>query len=92
MGYSFNCYLKSQFFDINGQEDTTLVLWQGNAINIESIQILHVNGNHWITISTLDFVNSNSDVTIYDSLHFLKQGYKKRYLLLYLKPKFYSQV
>ena len=33
----------------------------------ESVQILHVNGNHWITVSTMD---PGSDVTIYDSLHF----------------------
>jgi len=57
------------FFNINGLEDSALVR-KGNTIITESIQILHVNGNHWITISTLDSVNSNCDVTIYDSLHF----------------------
>ena len=28
---------------------------------------MHVNGNHWLTVSIL---NSSADVTIYDSLHF----------------------
>ena len=43
---------------------------KGNAIISESIQVLHVNGNHWVTVSTLDSGNSNFDVTLYDSLHF----------------------
>ena len=77
--------LKSQFFNINGLEDTALVLRKGNTIITESIQILHVNGNHWITIPTLDSVNSNCDVTIYDSLHFSLSQDTKMLLATLLK-------
>ena len=72
------------FFNINGLEDIALVR-KGNTIITESIQILHVNGNHWITISTLDSVNSNCDVTIYDSLHFSLSQDTKMLLATLLK-------
>ena len=72
------------FFNINGLEDSALVR-KGNTIITESIQILHVNGNHWITISTLDSVNSNCDVTIYDSLHFSLSQDTKMLLATLLK-------
>ena len=58
--------LKSQFLNINGLEDTSLVLRKGNTIISESTQILHVDGNHWVTVSTLDSTTSNCDVTICD--------------------------
>ena len=59
--------LKSQFLNFNGLKDTSLILSKGNTIISESIQVLHVNGNHWVTVSTLDSGNSNFDVTLYDS-------------------------
>ena len=34
---------------------------------LKVVQILHVNGNHWLTISTMD---PGFDMTVYDSLHF----------------------
>ena len=56
-------FLKEQFLQVKGLEDTALVC----KILPGSIQVLHVNGNNWLTVSTL---NSSVDVTIYDSLHF----------------------
>ena len=56
-------FLKEQFLQVKGLEDTALVC----KILPGSVQVLHANGNHWLTVSTLD---SSVDVTIYDSLHF----------------------
>ena len=61
--------LKAKFTQLNGLEDTAMVLRKGNTVIPGSIQILHVDGNHWLTISTLDSSSSN-EVTVYDSLHF----------------------
>ena len=77
--------LKSQFLNFNGLKDTFLVLSKGNTIISESIQVLHVNGNHWVTVSTLDSSNSNFDVTLYDSLHFSLSQDTKRLLASLLK-------
>ena len=43
-------FLKEQFPQVKGLENTALV----HKILPESVQVLHVNGNHWITVSTLD--------------------------------------
>ena len=59
--------LKQQFPAIKGLEDCNLVLREGNVLLPGSVQILHVNGNHWLTVSTMD---PGYDVTVYDSLHF----------------------
>ncbi len=32
----------------------------------QTIQILHVNGNHWITVST---ATCGTDIAVYDSMH-----------------------
>ena len=64
--------LKSQFPHIKGLEDTALVLRTGNTISPGSLQILHVNGNHWLAISTLDSDSSGYEVTVYDSQFFVK--------------------
>ena len=62
--------LRAQFPHLKGLEDTALVLRTGNTISPGSLQILHVNGNHWIAISTLDSDRSPGyEVTVYDSLN-----------------------
>ena len=60
----------AQFPHLKGLEDTALVLCKGNTISPGSLQILHVNGNHWLAISTLSSDSSGYEVTTYDSLHF----------------------
>ena len=53
MGHSLKCCAVSfekTISQINGLEDTTLVLREGNTITPGSVQVLHINGNHWITI------------------------------------------
>ena len=63
--------LKRQFPQINGLEDTVLVLHEGNTIAPSSVQVLHINGNHWITISTIDTITAPQyDVTVSDSVNF----------------------
>ena len=51
--------LKKQYPNINGLKDTLLIMQEGNIISAGSIQILHVNNNHWITLSTLQSPNCN---------------------------------
>ena len=77
--------LKKQFPDLKGLEDCIFVLCEGNILMPGSEQILHVNGNHWITVSTMD---PSSDVTIYGSLHFTLHQSKKSLLAQLIKtPK-----
>ena len=52
---------KKQFSNLKGLEDCTFVLYEGNVLMPESVQILQVNRNHWITVSTMD---PGSDVNI----------------------------
>ena len=40
-----------------------------NTISAGSIQILHVNNNQWITLSTLLSPNCDYDVMVFDSLN-----------------------
>ena len=61
--------LKKQFPDLKGLEECTFVLCEENVLMPESVQILHVNGNHCIRISTMD---PGSDITIYWTLHCTK--------------------
>ena len=63
--------LKRQFPQISGLEDTTLVLREGILLLLKSIQVLHINGNHWIIISTIDSITApHYDVTVSDSVNF----------------------
>ena len=71
-------FLKEQFPQVKGLEDTALVC----KILPGSVQVLHVNANCWITVSTLD---SSVDVTIYDSLHFILSEDAKAQLAKLLK-------
>ena len=61
--------LKKQHPNINGLRDTLLIMQEGNTISAGSIQILHVNNNHWITLSTLQSPNCDYDVMVFDSLN-----------------------
>ena len=56
--------LKAQFSHLKVLEDTASVLRTGNTISPGSLQILHVNGNHWLAISTLDSNSSGNEVTV----------------------------
>ena len=42
---------------------------KGITLSSGSVQILHVNGNHWITVSTLMLTENDDDVIVYDSLN-----------------------
>ena len=61
--------LKQQFPNINGLIDTLKMTQKGITLSSGSVQILHVNGNHWITVSTLMSTESDDDVIVYDSLN-----------------------
>ena len=73
-------FLKKQFLQVNGLEETAL--HNDHTILQGSVQVLHVNGNHWLKISTLD---SSCDITIYDSLHFTLSEDTKAQLAKLLK-------
>ena len=56
LGDSFNSSTgttKQQFPNINELADTLKMTLKGNTLSSGSVQILHVNGNHWITVSTM---------------------------------------
>jgi len=74
--------LKQKFPNVKGLEDCTFVLREGNVLMPGSVQILHVNGNHWLTVSTMD---SDFDVTVYDSLYFTLHESTKSLLAQLLK-------
>ena len=61
--------LKQQFSNINGLADTLKMTLKGNTLSSGSVQILHVNGNHWITVSTMISTENDDDAIVYDSLH-----------------------
>ena len=61
--------LKQQFPNVNGLIDTHKVTQKGVTLSGGSVQILHINGNHWITMSTLMSTKNDYDVTVYDSLN-----------------------
>jgi len=62
--------LKEKFTSINGLMDTFIIMHKDHTISPGSVQILHVNNNHWVTISTLLSTIADYDVIVYDSLHF----------------------
>ena len=72
--------LKTQFLHFNGLEDTVLLFHEDKKcgpICPETVQILHVDGNHWITVYFLGCKNGDEsgnelDITVYDSIHFCK--------------------
>ncbi len=47
-------------------ENSNLQPLSENSLSENSIQILHVNGNHWITVST---TTCGTDIAVYDSMH-----------------------
>ena len=62
--------LKQRCPNINGLLDTSIFVRKDHEISPDSVQILHVNGNHWITVSTLvNCIGFDCDVVVYDSLH-----------------------
>ena len=62
--------LKKRCPNINGLLDTSVFIHKDQEISPGSVQILHVNGNHWITITTpINCIDSHCDVVVYDSLY-----------------------
>ena len=63
-----NNILKKDYPSVNGLQDTLLQqnFWWDIPTS-EFVQILHVNGNHWITISNIGV--SDNSVNVYDSLY-----------------------
>ena len=60
--------LKKDYPNVDGLQDT--LLQQNFSWDIptsEFVQVLHVNGNHWITISNIGV--SDNSVNVYDSLY-----------------------
>ena len=63
-----NNILKKDYPNVKGLQDT--LLQQNFSWDIptsEFVQVLHVNGNHWITISNIGV--SDNSVNVYDSLY-----------------------
>jgi len=60
--------IKTQFNHIGGLRNT-LVLQSANVAPMpkSSLQVVHVNTNHWIVASTLE--SNKADITVYDSLN-----------------------
>ena len=63
--------LKKDCTSINGLMDTSVLVHKDQTISNGSVQILHVDGNHWITISTIQCSEHDfdADVVVYDSLN-----------------------
>ena len=63
-----NNILKKDYSSVNGLQDTLLQQnFSWDIPSSEFLQILHVNGNHWITISNIGV--SDNSVNVYDSLY-----------------------
>ena len=68
--------LKTQFPHFNGLEDTLLLFHEKRKrgpIYPETVQILHVDDNHWITslgCKNGDDSGNKLDITVYDSIYF----------------------
>jgi len=70
--------LKIQFPHFNGLEDTLLLFHEKRKHSLicpETVQILHINGNHWITVSQLGCKNgddsgNDSEITVHNSIFF----------------------
>ena len=56
-----------------GRDSLPLVLIYGQTRKFHQVvckSVLHVNGNHWITITTLmNCIDSHCDIVVYDSLY-----------------------
>ena len=64
------------------------MLCEGNTIAPGSIQVLHINGNHWITISTIDSITApHYDVTVFDSVNFTLSKNTEVLIVKPLTPK-----
>ena len=63
--------LKSQFPHFGGLRDPILQLSEKTKLSLcpGSLQILHVDGNHWITVSTCGTSDAEFDAIVYDSKH-----------------------
>ena len=59
--------LSSQYPNISGLQTTLYQYKQPLASSKNAIQIIHVQGNHWITISTINC--EEGEVGVYDSLY-----------------------
>ena len=61
--------LKSQFPHFGGLKDPITQLSVKSQISLPpaSLQILHVHGNHWITVSTCGTDHADVDIIVYDS-------------------------
>ena len=57
--------LKQQFPDINGLINTLKMMQKGITLSSESAQILHVNGSHLTTVSTLMSTENDDDVIVH---------------------------
>ena len=63
-----NTIFKKEYPDVDGFQDTLLQQNFSWAVpSSEFVQVLHVNGNHWITISNIGI--SDNSVNVYDSLY-----------------------
>ena len=57
--------LKERFSKVNRLEDTALILTNDHRLLPGSVQVLHVNGSHWLTVSTLTLVLMSPFMTLY---------------------------
>ena len=63
-----NNVLKKDYPSVDGLQDTLLQQnFSWDIPSSEFVQVLHVNGNHWITISNIGV--SDQSVNVYDSLY-----------------------
>ena len=63
-----NSILKKDYPSVDGLQYTLLQQsFSWDIPSSEFVQVLHVNGNHWITISNIGL--SDSSVNVYDSLY-----------------------
>ncbi len=63
--------LKTKFPNLNGLHNvlcTSLKNKQLQPLPKDSIQIIHINDNHWITVSTKVCGVDSSPITVYDSI------------------------
>ena len=63
--------LKTQFPHIGGLQNTTLLQSKSHTkpftTGTGSLQIIHINNNHWVVASTMNC--EHADITVYDSLN-----------------------
>ena len=67
-----NNILKKDYPSVDGLQYTLLQQnFSWNIPSFEFVQVLHVNGNHWITIRNIGL--SDCSVNVYDSVASIKQ-------------------